>query len=563
MSTQTIVLTIPIESNILEEIKDYSKEENVLMLELGSHAIQKMKQELNQEDREKIKEELENMYKEKVNEWRILYNHEKERITEIEEKNIIMRSEVKMNEVIWKTHFEKEYYEKIRELEKGNDNCIQAEKEKIRREIEEKTEKEKEIMYHSIEDLKEQLQNTRETNIKLEEEKKYNEMNMENAIQTKVFVENKKYDEKIEYLQKMIEQLKEESLQKEKSILSLKEKNAEEVCEMLKQTIEEKNMIIEQINNRSCAKKIGDIGEDIFEEYANNAFDDLDYFKIIKTADKVHAGDFHLHFNNMVIMVDSKKYTSNVNSKSQNVNKIKSDLKLYPYIKIAWIISLDTDIVNIQNVKYPEQMNFVPIFEEGICVIYVNSLVMQNDPIKTLKTIWYISTILYETVLNNNANTESIELSKYKQNEIRVKGLVEFILGTLREHTTMLDKCKEHISMIKQKLKELMNEEVKNIIVDDKKMVIDFLKKNIEHCVGSKISSLALLKQFWSSGKEEEPNIEKRINHDKFKTLLSSIDIFEAENVIQKTPKSQMEINNYRLIPIISAENKIEIKLNI
>ena len=649
LAYQSIVIKIPLNNKIFEEIQNYTYDENLLMIEIGSHSIKKIKNEmsnLTKDDREKIKGEIEDLYKDKINNLRTLYTYDEEKIKELQEQIINIKSELKTSELIMKTNYEKESNKKIEEMkerlqiekeilqkeihnrEREMDDKIQEEKGKIRAKMEEIQEEEKiklrneyekkmeeymqirvrnltehmeflnqqlrqqleniqlqqqsekvifdqkikekeieyelkckedlkknQIVFESIDELKKQIQQLKELNIKMEEEKKYSNVNMENIINAKISVENQKKYEKIEELNKEKEKLKEEILEKEKQFLLLREKNTEDVCDMLKRTIQEKNVIIEEIKNLSCSKKIGDIGENIFEELANETFGDFDNFKIEKTAGKSHSADFHLHFKNMIILVDSKKYSGKINSKTTNINKIKSELKLYPYIKIAWVVSLDTDIINIQNVKNPHNMNFTPVIEDDVCVIYVNSLMMNEEPSRVLKTVWYISTVLYDNLMNINDKTELLELTTYKKNEIRVKELVEFIQNILREHVIALDKCKEHIATAKQKLKEIINEELKNIVMDDTAIIKEWLEKNIEYYEGSqKIQSLALYKYFIMSKKEE--GLEKRITHDKFKIVITTNDLIKRENIIQKTAKSQLEIVNYRM-------KQIEIKMNI
>jgi hypothetical protein len=620
MLHQVISIQIPADSRIQEEIADFSKEENQLMLEIGSQSIKKMKDlktVTNGTDNESIKRQIETYYHDKMNEIRILHDRDRELLKKLEEKNIEIRSELKTNELTIKYNYEREYHEKIdaekEKLRKCIDDRIEEEKTKIRNEYEKNMEREmlvkiknstenmdflnEQLRYQlenmqqqyqsekithdqktreqekdyelkikiesdktqsmnaNIEELREQMQRLKELNIKYEEEKKNMQIYVENQVHNKLTAELQQYQEKIDKLILTIDELKQdkerlfkESFEKEKSIMVLKEKSREEVCEMLKQTIEQKDAIIETIKNASLsAKKIGDIGEDIFEDIANETFGDFDYFRLEKTAGKGHSGDFQLHFDKMIILVDAKKYSNKINSKATAISKIKSDLKMYPYIKIAWVVSTDTDIVNFQNAKSATNMNFTPIIEDDVCVIYINSLAMNENPAKLLKTVWYISKIICETIMNND-KIEQLELTRYKQNEKRVKTLIERAQNVLKEHINALDKCKEHIAAVKQLLKEIINDEVKNLVTDDMTMVTEWLKNNIEKCDGKRIDSSQIHKELVASLQSEDEHIGKRLTHDKIKTLLTTISFFNSDSVMQKG-KTKFEFVDYCFLP--------------
>jgi len=501
-------------------------EENLLMLEIGSHSIRKMKQEmtvLSKDDRETIQKEIESVYQEKMIVLRTLSNQDKETVQKMTDEMIQLKSDMKTNEWVLKHQLERDFL-----------NQLQEEKEKAREKMEE-----------SLHNMREQFQRLKEEKIKIEEEKKYRERNMENELAIHLRSQQEKFNEKIEGLMARIDELKEESLEKEKKYVSLREKNRDEACDILKRTIEEKNVIIEEIKKTSSSKKLGEIGEQIFEDLANTTFGDFDDFRIEKTTGKAHSADFHLHFKNMVILVDAKKYSAKINSKTNNISKIKSELKLYPYIRIAWVVSLDTDIINLNTIHHSNNIHFTPVIEDDVCIIYVNSLMMSDDPSKILKTVWYISTLLYEHLMNNNEKTDELELIKYKKNEVRIRGIVEFIQNILREHTITLDKCKEHIATAKQKLKEVVGQEMKHMLLDDTDTVREWWENTIEPCPDGKLQSLVLYRQFVSEKKEED--MEKRMTHDKFKTILTTNNWIEKENLKQKNKKSQLEIVHYRL----------------
>ena len=138
----------------------------------------------------------------------------------------------------------------------------------------------------------------------------------------------------------------------------------------IKETLTKTNEVLDTIslnNSTKTSTEIGIIGEKIFGEIAERAFQDFEGFELLDVHKQAHKGDWHINIKDLTIMVDSKSYKRKVDITQRD--KIKNDLRKNERINFAWLVSLNTRIDKVDNA------NFVfDWISEKQCVIYINNL---------------------------------------------------------------------------------------------------------------------------------------------------------------------------------------------
>jgi len=152
--------------------------------------------------------------------------------------------------------------------------------------------------------------------------------------------ENEKSRDSSRHLQQDIDNralaLVSRELESMRQMLREKDKQIDTHKEMFERSISK----VDNLTQKRDVASIGKIGEGQFKSLAINVFRDFDGFQLKEVCSIGGLGDFHLHFKEMTILVDSKLYTNKVNSTSRD--KIRRDLLNNEHIAFAWLVSMDT-----------------------------------------------------------------------------------------------------------------------------------------------------------------------------------------------------------------------------
>lgn len=506
-----ISLSIPLNRELPDIISKFSPDENFLMIEIGSTAIQKIKNAVIDNDYHELKEQIQLEMDEKYK-------------MEIMKVNII--NEYKINEL-----------EKNKNIEKMEENRLKTEINDLQTNLD-LLKQDNLIKLIGLEnEYSMKLQEEKNTHqmilLELKQEKQRLEDQFDNLLIQKEDMNMKKYNEKYDIL-------KEQYNKTQNDYLEYKETNLKRELDKEKDANDKYGKTIEELNNKMNELKkvnpkiIGNKGEKVLEDLFLRTFVDFEEFELVNTSAKSHSGDFHLKFRHFNILVDCKKYTGGVDNISRD--KLKSDLKKNSHIaKIAWMVSLDSI-----NHKY-NKANFMFSIDDGLCICYINSLLLQGEPIEMLKTIWYASKVLYDSVLNID-KSDITELDLLRKNEGRIKEQITNMLKTSKNSFWLLSQLKDNLEVREKELHEIMDNSILSIQEIYNNMVLNWWKINMEKKTNNKVKSNAIYDRF----KKDNPNIEIRIDGEVFKMIL--LNIVEKENIIKpKTNCSQLQIINYSI----------------
>ena len=139
-------------------------------------------------------------------------------------------------------------------------------------------------------------------------------------------------------------------------------------------------------NEVKSSKKIGDEGEDTFV-LLSDTFKDFPGYKLEKKAHQAHKGDIHLFFKDFNVLVDLKNYSGSVQKKE--LEKIEHDLSINNTMDFAWLISYDSNVSDWN--RFPIMYKWI-VTENGLkCVVIVNNLNANKNPIDVLRNVWSIT----------------------------------------------------------------------------------------------------------------------------------------------------------------------------
>ena len=506
-----ISLSIPLNREIPAIISKFSPDENFLMIEIGSNAIQQIKNSVIENDhyevKEQIQQELNEKYKMEIMKLNIINEY---KISDCENKiNLEKLEEMRLNDEITELRMNIEVQKQdnlLKLIGLENEYSVKLQEEKNKHQI---------------------------MLLEIKQEKQRLEDHFDNLLIQKESVNMKKYYEKYDNLKELYNKTQNE-------YLHYKETNLKRELDKEKDANDKYGKTIEELNNKMNELKkvnpkiIGNKGEKLLEDLFLKTFVDFEEFELVNTSAKSHSGDFHLKFRHFNILVDCKKYTGGVDNISRD--KLKSDLKKNSHIaKIAWMVSLDSI-----NHKY-NKANFMFSIDDGLCICYINSLLLQCDPSEMLKTIWYASKVLYDSVLNID-KSDITELDLLRKNEGRIKEQITNMLKTSKNSFWLLSQLKDNLEVREKELHEIMDNSILSIQEIYNNMVLTWWKINMEKKTNNKVKSNAIYDRF----KKDNPNIEIRIDGEVFKMIL--LNIVEKENIIKpKTNCSQLQIINYSI----------------
>lgn len=497
-NTKIISVEIPEGVDIPICLSSFSVEETMIMLKVGCYAVETMKQKMcelySDEDAKRAMTEYYSVLMtekdNKVQELQILNNVIKEELSVEYEK----RFELEMKKI--KSLFEEQQYKLCAELTEVKNRNMRLEKEAI----------------------------------KMEETKKYIEMDLEGKVNMKVC----EYKDKI---RELTEQITTEKMNREME----KNKELSVVISEFTERMEE----LKQQNNKSNLR--GKAGEDFVSQLLCETFEDFTNFEIINTSKQAHSGDFHLKFDEFTVLVDSKFFVDSKGVKSTDRNKLKVDMKHNQHIKIAWMISVDKPIQ-----KYKDAP-FMMSIEDGVCYCYINSLGQNSDPHGLLRSCWCSSREIFRTILN--CESEVSLLDKYKKQDIRVKCIAETLLKELKESYLMVNQFRDNLERQEKNVREILSGEILSIREMHTEIVKTWWNENVcgaegaaTKKTGAGAGAVSVPASLKTNALYEEftKTHDKRIDIDTFKQILKTI-LKEHEYSVGKTERAQYTIHGYVL----------------
>jgi hypothetical protein len=381
-------------------------------------------------------------------------------------------------------------------------------------ENEKKYQDEKEIIIKSfeceLENTKTLLREIENEKIRLEEINNNNEINMKMKIEQSIYNVIKPEIEKKELILRENNELK-DLVNQYRNDIYIKEL----AMEKLTNEILTKEMNDTKRNN--VPANIGNDGEQIFENLARETFNDfVDSFEIENVSKNGgHQGDFILKFQNFNVIVDVKKYTRPVGASERE--KLKRDLEKNPHIKIAWLVSLQTKVASFG--KYPFMCEMV----NGSCIFYVNSLLLKNDPIDTLKSLWCASETLFDIVLNKENDNMSLETMK--KNEIRIYKICQDMIKLTKENKTTINQLKMSNENMENMIQDILKEGISNL----RENVLDVIKMWCKSSICSSLNKKLNVSVIYEKFVEENPN-HQNISIDSFRLYLKDIYDVKSKN---------------------------------
>jgi hypothetical protein len=341
---------------------------------------------------------------------------------------------------------------------------------------------------------------------------------------------------------------------KEKFELLLQEKDKQN--QLNREVFDKASLLINKTNTKSSVS-IGDDGENIFENLSET-FKDFIGYKIENKSKQGHKGDFHLFFEEFNVLVDSKNYSGNVQKKE--VIKIESDLMINDNMKFAWMVSLNTSISDYN--RFPITIKWITTDVGVKCILFINNLLTHKDPANILRQAWYICNEFNK--MTKKVCKEDGELEKYREQELKQKKQIKNLQERTNEIRRSINTSYNILKHMDNDLLEMLSE-VSNDIVNDKFALNDKINNwwdsNIEFSNDeSKLTSTEIWNRFKKDKKEYIG--ENKINIEIFKEKITSI--VNCENYVEKNKKGAIEFIGYKFKQevenIIITENLIKKK---
>jgi len=201
--------------------------------------------------------------------------------------------------------------------------------------------------------------------------------------------------------------------------------------------------------------KIGDMGENLFSELATESFRFFPGFDMINVANETAKGDFHLFFKDFSVLVDVKNWDTMVQNGERE--KLQRDL-LCNDMMFGWMVSLKSDMRKFDN--FPISVEWL---RPDKCIIYLNSVMKQTNPIEFLRLAWNFCNTMYQLHTKNPLKTESAqdELTVICSHVQRLDTITKeetSIMNDMAKELTLLTKNMEKIKECNKTAKDIIKE---------------------------------------------------------------------------------------------------------
>ena len=310
-------------------------------------------------------------------------------------------------------------------------------------------------------------------------------------------------------------------------------------------------------NEVKSSKKIGDEGEDTFV-LLSDTFKDFPGYKLEKKAHQAHKGDIHLFFKDFNVLVDLKNYSGSVQKKE--LEKIEHDLSINNTMDFAWLISYDSNVSDWN--RFPIMYKWI-VTENGLkCVVIVNNLNANKNPIDVLRNVWSITYELHKMM--NKTKVEDKDVQDMKERDYNVVQKIKTAqkrLSELRRTVMSMSQITKDIENdIIDALSLLSNEIVKNESEKNEK-IKEWWDLNID-CDdndNNKLTSTEIWTRFKKDNKEYVD--ENKLSIDDFKNYVKIF--IDVDKYNEKSKKGSIEFIGFKFKEYLLVSQPIEVEINI
>jgi conjugal transfer/entry exclusion protein len=310
-------------------------------------------------------------------------------------------------------------------------------------------------------------------------------------------------------------------------------------------------------NEVKSSKKIGDEGEDTFV-LLSDTFKDFPGYKLEKKAHQAHKGDIHLFFKDFNVLVDLKNYSSSVQKKE--LDKIEHDLSINDTMDFAWLISYDSNVSDWN--RFPIMYKWI-VTENGLkCVVIVNNLNANKNPVDVLRNVWSITYELHKMM--NKTKVEDKDVQNMKERDYNVVQKIKTAqkrLSELRRSVMSMSQITKDIENdIIDALSLLSNEIVKNESEKNEK-IKEWWETNIEvdDYDNNKLTSTEIWARFKKDNKEYVD--ENKLLIEDFKNYVKIF--IDVDKYNEKSKKGSIEFIGFKFKEDLLVSEPIEIEINI
>jgi hypothetical protein len=309
-------------------------------------------------------------------------------------------------------------------------------------------------------------------------------------------------------------------------------------------------------NEVKSSKKIGDEGEDTFV-LLSDTFKDFPGYKLEKKAHQAHKGDIHLFFKDFNVLVDLKNYSGSVQKKE--LEKIEHDLSINDTMDFAWLISYDSNVSDWN--RFPIMYKWI-VTENGLkCVVIVNNLNANKNPVDVLRNVWSITYELHKMM--NKTKVEDKDVQNMKERDYNVVQKIKTAqkrLSELRRSVMSMSQITKDIENdIIDALSLLSNEIVKNESEKNEK-IKEWWETNIEvDDDDNKLTSTEIWTRFKKDNKEYVD--ENKLLIDDFKNYVKIF--IDVDKYNEKSKKGSIEFIGFKFKEDLLVTQPIEIEINI
>lgn len=303
--------------------------------------------------------------------------------------------------------------------------------------------------------------------------------------------------------------------------------------------------IISTNSNKSA--HIGIRGEAVTFYDLANTFKDFNGYNIQDKRHETNAGDFHLHFENMDILVDAKNYDSAVGKNQKD--KIRKDLIKNQHINIAWLVSLNTKITARD--RFPIMYEFINTDQ---CIVYINNLLGDGTPDKLLRMAWLVSSMLNDKIKLLNVE-DSDELSNLKNKYYTSLDKVKHMRSIISELNSCIKKIKTQIDTLDTEVIHILQMEMNELMETHYPKMDEWWDANVEY---TEDESQLLSTNVWHLFKQHNKSwlINNKIDADDFKKYIMTK--LSSDYYTKKGKSGAIIINHYKLKAHVVSESNEE-----
>jgi hypothetical protein len=391
---------------------------------------------------------------------------------------------------------------------------------------------------------------------------------VEKELKSRISEETSKmYKKQIEHMEKQIDAFKSQIKIYESDNKEFVRSEVEKEREKYRIIMDEKDKRLNKMtdnyekflkqNEVKSSKKIGDEGEDTFI-LLSETFKDFAGYKLEKKAHQAHKGDIHLFFKDFNVLVDLKNYSGSVQKKE--LEKIEHDLSINDTMDFAWLISYDSNVSDWN--RFPIMYKWI-VTEIGLkCIIIVNNLNANKNPVDVLRNVWSIT---FE--LNKMMNKTKVEEKDVQDMQERDYNVVQKIktaqkrLSELRRSVMSMSQITKDIENdIVDALSLLSNEMIKNESEKNVK-IKEWWDLNIEIDDNSdnKLTSTEIWNRFKKDNKEYVD--DNKLLIDDFKNYVKVF--IDVDKYNEKSKKGSIEFVGFKFKEVLLVSQPIEIEINI